>query len=251
MHSMPHSEQLRQLRDALGTVARAIAPVQAAILEAVRASAHRLAPITDQLRELGASFAPGTPAGDFWCVQDATQPDDARLDAARRLTGSLFRRRYVFHPNRWALLEDAFNQWRGDRDYATAWNDLATPALFVAVGDLDDQLTIAESWQLLRNALRNEIERELIGRTLGQQDPTPPMPAEIVEMAAYRIEDLVMASAMLATIPPADLDLLLAYEFAEDREALAAELGISCASLRQRVSRTRRCHKHAVQDGYR
>lgn len=243
MNSLPHSEQLRQLREVLGTVARAIAPVQAAIQEIGRTSAHRLTPITEQLRELGALFAPGTPAGDFWCVQDATRSDDARLAAARRLTGSLLTRRYVFHPNRWALLEDAFNQWRGDRDYATAWSDLATPVLFVAAGDLDDQLTIAESWQRLRNALRNGIEHELIGRTLRQQDPTPPMPAEIAEMAAYRIEDLVMASAMLAAIPPADLGLLLAYEFTADREALAAELGISCASLRQRVSRIRRCHK--------
>lgn len=240
MENVPPSEQLRQLREVLGTVARAIAPVQAAIQEIGRTSAHRLTPITEQLRELGALFAPGTPAGDFWCLQDATQQDDARLEAARRLAGSLFTRRYVFHPNRWALLEDAFTQWRGDRGYAAAWCDLATPVLFIAAGELDDQLTIAESWQLLRNALRNGIELELIGRTLRQQDPTPPMPAEIFEMAEYRIEDLVMARVILDTLSESDLNLLLAYEFADDREALAAEYGISYANLRQRVSRIRR-----------
>jgi hypothetical protein len=210
-------------------LAQALAPRPAEALLPPIATLDSIFPQGSLIRDLGTLCDMGSPTGE-------------RVAAARRLVRGVFSCGHIFHPDRWAQLQHAFVAWRGERSFNTAWADLVIAELFIAVRELSIETPILELYVCCRRRLRVAIERDLIGRTLDSGDPVaklqidPPMPEEILELAELRVDALVA----LAKLPPEDAVVILAYHLSADRQALAAELGISHANLRQRASRIQR-----------
>ena len=109
------------------------------------------------------------------------------IEAAKRLITDWFPKQAIFHTNktgntksRWDLLESIFNERRQEQGKAweTAWQEMATSALFLVLAQPSPENTTIRSpfrrrskeyqktnpslWHWLRNAIRKEIERDLL-----------------------------------------------------------------------------------------
>jgi len=128
------------------------------------------------------SFPSGSFIGDMMRVE--THKD---LEAAKRLVTDWFPKQAIFHTNktgnnksRWDSLESIFNERRQEqgKDWETAWQEMATSALFLVLTQPRLENTTLRSpfhhrsreyqksnlslWHWLRNEIRKEIERDLL-----------------------------------------------------------------------------------------
>lgn len=124
------------------------------------------------VRQLEREAGPGTPVGDCVIALSGDRPDEERTAAMERLSRQHFPRGAIFHSRRWpagGALDRAFAEWRGSQDYNTAWSSLTAPIVLDAF-DTEDA-SIRRWFQMMRNCIRNAVEKELLGRTLRSRDP--------------------------------------------------------------------------------
>jgi len=129
---------------------------------------------------------PGSIVGDLLIALDNKQPESQRYEAANKLARSIFSRRYVFHPKRWELLEDAFKAWQGDRSFVDAWADIAGAYILIAGSSL--YTSVAHAVQDIRQKLRKSIETDLLGHTLDCKAPDI-MAFDNLDDASFDIQD--------------------------------------------------------------
>ena len=228
------AEQLAVLTD--------LAQRSSRVWQATRRVGRAVRVVEDVRRAIG----PRSLLGELVLLVDRKAKDSEREGAARRLAAKHVTHRAVFHPNRWQLIRDAFDNWRGERSLADAWEDLVAAYILEAISELPRDTLLGDVWPSLRRRLRPTIERELLGRTLDtkssmgdlSENVTPSSLDLLQEAAAVRLDFLVACRRL----SPEDRALLLEYSGASPAEhvALAARLGIRPDLLRRRVANARR-----------
>lgn len=199
------------------------------------------------------------PIGALLTLVSPTETEDDRNHAAHRLARDWFSRAYVFHPNRWRLLEDAFNRERGDRTFQEAWEDLVVPEILAAADPRKGAKPLTEWHAGIRAHLRRAVEKLLLGRTTDAGDPYRrltdnlsnqpirtrpgaekqrdlPTTDRALVFAELRIDALLR----LQQLPQEERALLLEYCTSDDPTALSAAHGITPVALRKRIERIRR-----------
>ena len=220
-----------QARLAGGVIALAVAD---AVREAAAGIKDALVDTVRTLRE--GLLAPDSFYGDLYRARTAND-----TEALARLAGKYFTRGAVFHPNRWARLEAHFAERRGDASFHQAWQDLAMPALALAVKEVPGYLPLGQVYQWLRGHVRTEIECDLLdGRTLDARGEV--LLEDTPEAQALEREVQVEAEALLLELAelglsPRDLAILLADY--GDIAALAERYSTTPAAIRKERQRLR------------
>jgi len=199
----------------------------------------------------------------FLWHKDIFRPDDLKRDgkkievltALERLVSGFFPRRLVFYGKRWhTVLSQAFQIQRGDASFEVAWQQLAQPALFMAIRNMPGSTALGEIYPLVWREVRKEIERTLLhGQTLDQYlgrdeaewpaDDSPEALAleaalaeDLGELADLRIDEL----AALQNLPQTQAKALLAPTLGVEDSELAATDDVTQAAIRKRRQRGKR-----------
>jgi len=172
-----------------------------------------------------------------------------QYQAARRLATQHLSLRYVYLSspglqNRWDKVRPAFEAYCREHGLSLgqAWEQLVVPIVYDLVHRdecLKAPLDAVQQW--LAKELRKELERELLGRTVDQDDPADALPLPDPDVPEELAELRVSVVVALAQLDPVDRALLVKHHCeGYDYRTLADELGMSEAAVRKRAERTRR-----------
>ncbi len=213
--------------------------VSSVFTERLKDSIERL---TFQLsRELALPFSSDTFLGDFGRVYFYGNPE-----ALSRLLRKYFTRTAVMHPERWRLLQDKYWAYCEEVGKSSAWEELAGPALLIAIKELPDDMYISDIYRHLRGEVRKGVERTLLdGRTLDSHYPVDTIRTRELEQRvnAERIEDVerwVDFQMALRRLEPLDQMIILLALKGYSHGEIATMAGMTNEAVRKRFERAKR-----------